>query len=482
MTITPSNEGNVTPLPVKSEALAPYHKAVTQMVEWYDALPLDQRESECSRLGLTVEVDPTHESGLRRFTPGTKFRTRMLDEYHTRPGVGVPVVAWRPNDLSGKFDSLRPPEGVAAAMTAVVLPAGEGKWKLRFVNPVEHSTVPVGGKPLTVAADYTAPIAQLVEKARPLARSGLSGMLSYSKSKRKEKIYLMQPYDPNKIPLLMVHGLQSTPVAFINLTNDLVADPMVRQRYQIWHYHYPTGTPVLQNAAILRRVLSSTLKEIDPEGDDFATNHLVVIGHSMGGILTHTLVSDSDYRLWDSVIKVRPEQLKLSEASLAGLKSVFFFKQEPRVRRVIFISVPHRGSTWADNFIGDLGQTLFRPDQTVNSVFKDLISANREVVHPFVVKLHEEGKFSSIRTLSGNSPSLIALSEIPPKVPFHSIIGQKSLVPLDLSSDGVVAYKSSHLDGAQSELVVRSGHNSFRKKEAVVEIKRILYLHLKGAR
>lgn len=479
LTTSPVPEGNLTPLPVPPEALTDYHGAVKQVVEWYDALPPEQRAAESQRMGLTVEMDPTPETGLNRYTLAEKVRSRLLDEYHSRPGVGVPVVAWRYNDGNGRLDGLRPPEGVSAAMTAVVLPLPDGKWKLRFVNPVDHATVEVAGRPVTVAANYTAPFAQLVERARPLARSGLSGMLSYTKSKRREKLYLIEPYDPKKIPLLMVHGLQSTPVAFINLTNDLHADPMVRQRYQIWHYHYPTGTPVLQNAAMMRSILNATLKQIDPEGDDFATNHLVIIGHSMGGILTHTLVSDSGFKLWDAVIKVRPDQLKISAESKAALEPVFIFKRDPRVRRVIFISVPHRGSNWADNFIGDLGQTLYRPDQKVQSVFTDLLERHEEYVHPFIVDLHKSGKISSIRTLSARSPALMALSELPPGVPFHSIIGQRRLGLPESSSDGVVTYRSSHLDGAESELVVHAGHNSFRKSEAVAEIKRILYEHLR---
>jgi hypothetical protein len=469
----------LSPLPVKPEALSAYHKEVKRLVVWYDTLPVAQRESACAALGLTVQLDETGETGLNRFTPASEYGSGPLENRHTRPGVGVPVVAWRLNDGTGPLDSHRPPEGLSAPMTAVVLPQAGGKWLLRFVSPVDHASIDIAGRSVTVAADYTAPIAQLAERARPLARSGLSGMLSSTTSERREKLYLMQPYDPQKIPLLMVHGLQSTPLAFVNLTNDLVADPMVRQRYQVWHYHYPTGAPVLQNAAVFRRVLSSTLREIDPEGNDFATNNLVVIGHSMGGILTHTLVSPSGYRLWDAVVKVRPEQVSMPEASKEALTPVFLFQPDRRVRRVVFIAVPHRGSGWADNFIGDLGQTLFRPDREIHSVFTDLITSHPEQVHSFVLGLHQAGKFSSIRTLSARSPALMALAEIPPEVPFHNIIGQRRAGPVDEGNDGIVPYGSSHMAGAESELVVRSGHNAFRHPEAVAEIKRILYEHLR---
>ncbi|MGA7903288.1 MAG: alpha/beta fold hydrolase [Terrimicrobiaceae bacterium] len=281
-------------------------------------------------------------------------------------------------------------------------------------------------------------------------------------------------------PLLMVHGLQSTPVSFANLVNDLFADPALRSRYQLWHYHYPTGTPVLQNAAVLRRMLKQTLREIDPRGDDFATNNLVVLGHSMGGIMTHTLISDSGYRLWDSVVSVRPETFSCDLKTSGVINSIFLFERERRVRRAILIAVPHRGSSIADNWIGNLGQSLYHADSELQEAFQSLVENHRDQINPYLVGLVEEGKLSSIRTLSARSPALMALAEIPPAVPFHNIIGQKTSGPAHAGNDGVVAYSSSHLDGAESELIVRYGHEAFLHPQAVAEIRRILHAHLES--
>jgi triacylglycerol esterase/lipase EstA (alpha/beta hydrolase family) len=290
----------------------------------------------------------------------------------------------------------------------------------------------------------------------------------------------MQPYDPARIPLLMVHGLQSTPVSFANLVNDLSADPVLHARYQIWLYHYPTGTPVLQNAAVLRRILKQTLREIDPQGTDFAANQLVVLGHSMGGIMTHTLLSDSGYKLWDSVISVRPEMFSCDSKTRSVVDAIFLFEREKLVRRAILIAVPHRGSPIADNWIGDLGQSLYRADSELQEAFRSLVENHRDQINPFIIKLVREGKLSSIRTLSANSPALMALAAIPPAVPFHTIIGQKNPGPAHSGNDGVVAYSSSHLDGAESELIVRYGHEAFLHPDAVAEIKRILHLHVES--
>ncbi|MBV8330463.1 MAG: hypothetical protein JO251_20960 [Verrucomicrobia bacterium] len=83
----------------------------------------------------------------------------------------------------------------------------------------------------------------------------------------------------------MVHGLQSTPVAFAALVNALRNDPEVRAKYQIWQFYYASGIPVLLNGLELRDSLKETLHMIDPKDRDAATKRIVVLGHSMGGVI-----------------------------------------------------------------------------------------------------------------------------------------------------------------------------------------------------
>ena len=123
-------------------------------------------------------------------------------------------------------------------------------------------------------------------------------MLRPPAMRRKPQIYLLDPYDPDKTPLLMVHGLQSTPVAFATLVNALRSDPRIRANYQIWQFYYATGTPVLANALALRESLDKTVMTLDPEDRDAANKRIVVLGHSMGGVISHTLVSSSGDRVW----------------------------------------------------------------------------------------------------------------------------------------------------------------------------------------
>jgi hypothetical protein len=67
---------------------------------------------------------------------------------------------------------------------------------------------------------------------------------------------------------------------------------------------------------------------------------------------------------------------------------------------------------------------------------------------------------------------------LPIRVPYHSIIGDRGLDGGTRSSDGVVAYSSSHLPGAESEKIVPAGHTLFSSEAAVLEIKRILEKNL----
>ena len=174
------------------------------------------------------------EGSLYRFTVADKVPAHRLLRRHIRSGIGVPVVAWRPNDGSDQitdWDAFRPPEGIAAPATAMLERERNGQWTLRFLSPHRRNTVAAEGRTHPLAANFSAPIAKISRQAEPLRRSGFRGMLNSSAIPRREKLNLMQRYDPNRIPLLMVHGLQSTPVSFANLANDLSADPVLHARY-----------------------------------------------------------------------------------------------------------------------------------------------------------------------------------------------------------------------------------------------------------
>ena len=89
---------------------------------------------------------------------------------------------------------------------------------------------------------------------------------------------------------------------------------------------------------------------------------------------------------------------------------------------------------------------------------------------------------NSIGTLSPNNPFVREINKLPivPRIPYHSIMGDRGKGDTPDSSDGVVAYWSSHLDGAISEKIVPSGHGSHENPEGIEEARRILRLHLQS--
>jgi hypothetical protein len=85
---------------------------------------------------------------------------------------------------------------------------------------------------------------------------------------------------------------------------------------------------------------------------------------------------------------------------------------------------------------------------------------------------------TSISGLSPRSPVLIGLDKLPIKAPHHSIIGDRGRGDSPNGSDGVVPYRSAHLDSAQSEKIIPYGHGGYQSPEAIDEILRILRLHV----
>jgi pimeloyl-ACP methyl ester carboxylesterase len=382
--------------------------------------------------------------------------------------VGIPVVL----GYETKAAPLYPPEGLFVDATAIY---ESPTRRLRFLIRSKTGRVVLNGRTYELATNPTGASDHLKLRARRLAASGFISMIRPSSMMRKPQVYLLDRYDPNKTPLLMVHGLQSTPVAFATLVNALRSDPELRAQVQIWQFYYPSGTPVLANAAALRDSLNETLHSLDPKTHDAATKRIIVLGHSMGGVISHTLVSSSQDKLWASVFRVPPVQLRGDPEAIRDLEHILYFQRDSRVKRVIFMAAPHRGSPMANSFIGFVGNSLTRLSPMEEHGFSQLARQNPEAMMPAAASFYDGGRFSAVRTLSPKSTALIALSKLPIEVPYHSVIGQQYSGPANRGSDGVVPYWSSHLDGASSELIVRSGHNVISNPEAIREVIRILH-------
>ena len=445
-----------------------YNNAVESITRQIDREKPDQLRTELEAIGVTLDQQKTALLPLARYQ--VIPRSPMPNG---SAGVGAPILL----DYDTSHSPLYPRDGLMVPATAVY----------RRVDRTPHvsllsgtSSVELNGSTYPLNVDNVAPITAMARRGRHIATSGFRNMLSPAGMREGPGIYLTEPYDPNKTTLLIVPGLQSTPFAFVDLMKAIRLDPEVSKRVQIWTFLYATGTPVLFNALELRQQLEKTISMLDPHGRDFATRHVVVLGHSMGGLMAHTLVSSSGEKLWNALFVVPPQRLKGDKAVIRSVVEALHFHRDPRVVAVIFAATPHRGSMLAESWIGHFAASLIHVPSDLQSDFVNVTSKNPDAGTATAKVFHKEMNFSSVHTLSPNDPGLRALADLPIQVPYYSIIGQHNAGPLQTSSDGVVPYSSAHLNGATSELAVRSGHGVCENQDAQHEVIRILRVAVRG--
>ena len=336
---------------------------------------------------------------------------------------------------------------------------------LELYDPTRRETVRIAGAQRPLAADFGAPLAYY-----PDPKSlGFMAMVRPAKYEKRAGLYMLEPYDPNRIPVVLIHGLTSIPQMWIPTISAVESDPEIRGRYQFWVFDYPTGDPIVLSAHKLRESLAQVY-QLYPK-----TKGLVLISHSMGGLLSQMQAVTSKRVLWDSVFRGDANRLYTKLPSENVLKRALIFDANPRVQRIVFICVPHRGSDLATNWIGSIGTGL------ISLPGKLWSGALAVVAGPLEKDLGVRHLPTGINGLSPRSPMLRALDTLPIQAPYHTIVGDRGRGDTPNSSDGVVAYWSSHLTGAQSELVVPGPHGSYALPQTVRELKRILRLNLTAA-
>jgi pimeloyl-ACP methyl ester carboxylesterase len=342
-------------------------------------------------------------------------------------------------------------------------------------NPYVDSSITLDHQAIPLAANFTAPYGVW------LARSGFATQSIRSLLGRggitKPEVLLMQPYDPNRLTVIMLHGLASSPEAWINVVNEVMGDEQLRRTYQVWEVYYPTNQPVAVNRLQISKVIEETIHHFDPTGHAVASQHIVLIGHSMGGVIARLLVSSSDDKLWVAV----PERNALTPAEKQKVRQVLApylqFEPMPQVTRAVFLAAPHRGTPVAQWKLARWIGNLIRLPVTLLEQSKNLTDAMQGKTTSGDTATRVP---NSIDNLSDADPFIKASSTLPisPTVHYHTIVGVYKLKgPLNDSDDGVVPYASAHLDGADSELAVPAWHNVQDTPQAIIELRRILRLH-----
>ena len=333
-------------------------------------------------------------------------------------------------------------------------------------------TVRLGRRTFPLEADFTVPVAVLLARNNP-KKFELTRLLRPEKYAETARIARLQPYDPNKTVVLVVHGLMDTPATWTPMINTLRGDEQIRRNYQFWFFSYPSGYPYPYSAVILRRELDAIEKKFPLH------KPMVVVGHSMGGCIARLLITDTGDRLWMELFGKSPNEVNLKPENKQLFTDALVFESRREVGRVIFISAPLRGSDMAIHRIGRLGSSLVRMPVTLLVAGRDALSLM--TFHTGDLKLRRLP--NSVDTLAPNNRFVRAINTIPmkPGIPYHSIVGDRGRGDSPNSSDGVVPYWSSHLDGAESEIIVPSAHNAHQNPQAIKEVLRILKLHAGSA-
>ena len=412
------------------------------------------------RTGQKGMISPTAFDELK---PASKVPRTLVKRWQSRPGIGAPMSPkWLPpsNPALAKFVS---PRGYLLPVTALLtFPSSKTSAHaatLIFLDPTTVQTVEAEGGNRPLAADFSAP---LVDRTRNVKEVLLALQGLIHPGARDAQLTITEPYDPNRIPVVFVHGLMSHPRMWRNVFNDLLADPAISSKFQFWVYYYPTGWPIAYSAMRFRDDLAKI---------DSAVGHhkkIVLIGHSMGGLLCRMqAISPGDAIVHGTLPKEKWAKFEHLPADNIVRKTMQF-QANPEVDRIIFICTPHRGSNVADWSPATWLTKLVRLPTTITSAAIDIV--------PNLAS--SPNQYTSISRLSPSNPLYKTLEALPIQAPHHTIVGDRGRRDTPNSSDGVVAYWSSHLDSAKSELIVPSDHGAFDNLAAIAEVDRILKLEL----
>jgi pimeloyl-ACP methyl ester carboxylesterase len=474
--------------PTDTLAQSDYSFAVGRIVEIIDAegltpwdAPMISPSASAGQWSFTLAPpDPRPEYHTSNFEmlPADRyeFKGTLIGERNVKQGLGAPVVVVGKDLDFTRIDEFSQGKQVYYGMTAVIRFGEAGQCEMTMVDPLESETITLDESVYPVAADFQAPLALSLAELAP-QKSELGGWLKPEKHIETARLARLQPYNPNKIPVLCIHGLGDSVATWMPLIDSLRRDEQIREHYQFWFFSYPTGFAYPIVTAYLREKLDQFDQRFPDHRD------MVLLGHSMGGMISRLLITDSGNDLWDIWYDRPPDQLAFSPEVRATLTDALIFKARPDIARVVFASPSHRGSDEATSTLGKIGSALIGNPFLNNHLSEEAISNMR-------VELRDQGRHrlpNSVELLEPDNRFLNAINAIPTKsgIPFHTIIGDRGKGGyLDrtkpMSSDGVVPYWSSHMDGAVSETIIPSDHWSIRHPLGMAETKRILLFHLRN--
>ena len=485
-----------------------YNQALTQLVNVHSLRNPTTNITPTIKIGkstYTLDIQSyqrLQDMKLEKFISSYNMNFSGLRAINRRDGFGSDFVAVFPSGDASQHDSkyiLNPltynyPKGInpnihkARYLAATIIAQPKKptaslndvltspEFEIKVYDPYSVDKVNVAGQPYSLAANFSAPYGLWLAENNLGAAAYLT-LIDREQHLTMPHLYMLEPYNPNKKIIVLVHGLASSPEAWIAVTNDIMGDAVLREHYQVWQVFYSTNMPILESRFQIYALLKQAFSTVNPK--DAAAKDAVLIGHSMGGIISRLLVSDADISKQALAMMKNRQQTRLRKHPVIGER----LKMKPITNfdRAIFLAAPHRGTDYADRWFTLAARKIIRLPATFLTTLADTLTSDDVDLKDFVKTLTNDVIQNGPSDLSKKSKFMELTANIPPEkgLVFHSIMGNitKSDDP-NVITDGIVPYKSAHLDGAVSEKIIHGGHSIQETPEAILELRRILRQHL----
>lgn len=464
------------------QATTLYNQSLTSFLQ----LMLPKQKYRHPALRIVLEP-PLDETGLpfEDFVLASDFQA--IKSHHQKikgTGLGVSLVAARENTEQG-WDKNYPPEGIFRSVT-VSLKELKFNKDLQIQLTLQGHLMQGAAELKFESASYpllydaASSYLWLMQQAK-LADLELPGLFNAELADNKLGIYSITPLQKNKQPLLMIHGLNSSPLIGYELTMAVLQDEELKQRYQIWHAFYPSGPPPFYNSMRIRKKLDELHDMLKAEGGTKELDQMLVVGHSMGGIISKTLIQNTDYVLWDISFTERPEQIGYAQKELDKVKDIFIFKARPYIDKVVFMDTPHGGSESSESILAKVASWFINLPKNFTLILSNFILklGPDKITLPMREYLSGSGPHS-VQVLSPRHPLLQGLNKLEYQRPVYSIVGSDGALSCNDEkscsqiSDGVVPFFSAHQAKAVQEIIVPSNHNSYQSPQAIAFLLQVL--------
>ncbi|MDA0659195.1 MAG: hypothetical protein O3C60_10170 [Planctomycetota bacterium] len=431
-------------------------------------------------------------SDFEHFRFVSDYELQGLTNVYQTYGLGVPLIGVygqkQQHDAGAEFY----PQGISCPVTVFlrVLPCENGcvdaaqrdhHCVLEIYDSGRETETFVNHRRVPLETDISTPLAYALKN--PFfkeAENVTRGLLNSKSSQTVAGIYMLEPYDPDKIPVLMVHGLWSGLTTWMEMFNDLRGSDRIRQNYQFWFYQYPTGQSFWISAAHLRSQLERIRSTVDPNRQSTNLDKMVVVAHSMGGLVAEMQVIDSGDHFWNLVSDYSIQEVDVPPEVLAYLRNTLYFTANPSIQRIVTIATPHGGSTLSNSATQWLGRRVIMPPLEHEQARKILRQQDDVLKSPNLLDAR-----TSIEAMAPDCVILPTLQNARSnsRIAIHNIVGRTQekgvLGRVTGDGDGVVSFENAHLDDAASELVVAADHiDIHRHPKTVLEVRRILLEHL----